>query len=104
MAIITGVEHIFSGKNVYNLTAVILPYTDKKTGAQSAYIFYHSKNHFAPGELQLIRGNSLFPVEGNGNQNHQSSYELYNWNDFWFSVYCCYELTSIVDRSLFQSL
>lgn len=54
--------------------------------------------------MQLIRGNSLFPVEGNGNQNHQSSYELYNWNDFWFSVYCCYELTSIVDRSLFQSL
>lgn len=103
MAIITGVEHIFSGTNVYNLTAVILPYTDRKTSAQGAHIFYHSKNHFAPGELQLIRGNLLLPVEGNGNQNHQSSYELYNWNDFWFSVYCCYELTSIVDRSLFQS-
>ena len=30
-------------------------------------------------------------------------YELYNWNDFWFSVYCCFELTSIYDRSMFQA-
>lgn len=103
MAIITGVEHIFSGTNVYNLTAVILPYTDRKTGAQGAHIFYHSKNHFAPGELQLIRGNILQPFEGNGSSKNQSSYELYNWNDFLFSVYCCYELTSIADRSIFQS-
>lgn len=103
MAIITGVEHIFSGTNVYNLTAVILPYTDRKTGAQGAHIFYHSKNHFAPGELQLIRGNLLQPFEGNGSSKNQSSYELYNWNDFLFSVYCCYELTSIADRSIFQS-
>ena len=103
MAIITGVEHIFSGTNVYNLTAVILPHTDRKTGAQGAHIFYHSKNHFAPGELQLIRGNILQPFEGNGSSKNQSSYELYNWNDFLFSVYCCYELTSIADRSIFQS-
>ena len=31
------------------------------------------------------------------------SYELYNWNDFWFSVYCCYELASVNDRAIFQS-
>lgn len=89
--------------DVYNLTAVILPHTDRKTGAQGAHIFYHSKNHFAPGELQLIRGNILQPFEGNGSSKNQSSYELYNWNDFLFSVYCCYELTSIADRSIFQS-
>ena len=43
------------------------------------------------------------PFEGNGSSKNQSSYELYNWNDFLFSVYCCYELTSIADRSIFQS-
>lgn len=43
------------------------------------------------------------PFEGNGCSKNQSSYELYNWNDFLFSVYCCYELTSIADRSIFQS-
>ena len=53
--------------------------------------------------LQLIRGNILHPFEGNGSSKNQSSYELYNWNDFLFSVYCCYELTSIADRSIFQS-
>lgn len=30
-------------------------------------------------------------------------YELYAWHNVWFSVYCCYELTSIKDRSIFQS-
>ena len=32
-----------------------------------------------------------------------AKYELYSWNGFWFTVYCCFELTSIRDRSIFQS-
>lgn len=30
-------------------------------------------------------------------------YELYQWHDCYFPVYCCYELTSIVERAMFQS-
>lgn len=44
----------------------------------------------------MIRSRGYTPITGSG-------HELYGWNNFWFSVYCCYELTSIQDRSKFQS-
>lgn len=94
MAIVTGVEHMIQNGHVYNMTAVILPFeTDEYCCAQ---IFFHHKNHFAPDEKRLIQGYRLQPAEGSG-------YELYRWNDFYFSVYCCYELASIHDRAIFQS-
>lgn len=94
MAIITGVEHIIEGSYVYNMTAVILPFETEDY--RCAQIFFHHKNHFAPDEKRQIIGYRLNPAEGHG-------YELYRWNDFYFSVYCCYELASIYDRSIFQS-
>ena len=54
------------------------------------------KNHYAPSEIEKIEGYRLKAVEG-------KNYELYKWNDCFFAVYCCYELTSILDRSAFQS-
>lgn len=94
MAIVTGVEHLIQNGCVYNMTAIILPFeADEYCCAQ---IFFHHKNHFAPDEKRLIQGYRLQPVEGSG-------YELYCWNDFYFSVYCCYELASIHDRAIFQS-
>lgn len=99
IALITGIEHIVIDKKVYNLTAIVLPYEDKKSGRKDAYVSFHIKNHLAPGEIDLITRLGLIPVESGD----QSKYELYMWNDIWFSVYCCFELTSIFDRSLFQS-
>ena len=94
LAIVTGVEHMIQAGNVYNMTAIILPFeTDEYYCAQ---IFFHHKNHFAPNEKRLIQGYRLKPAKGSG-------YELYRWNDFYFSVYCCYELASIHDRAIFQS-
>ena len=94
MAVVTGVEHMLQNGCVYNMTAIILPFEmDEYCCAQ---IFFHHKNHFAPAEKRLIQGYRLQPVEGSG-------YELYRWNDFYFSVYCCYELASIHDRAIFQS-
>ncbi|MDO4270337.1 MAG: hypothetical protein Q4C72_05335 [Eubacteriales bacterium] len=99
LAVVTGVEHLrvknASGDDpVYNLTAVILPYVE---GTQRfSYIHFHEKTHFAPSERQMVESYHCKVKEG-------KQYELYNWNDFWFSVYCCYELTSITDRALFQS-
>ena len=105
LAVVTGVEHIISDNCVYNLTAVILPYEEKWTGQWHSVILYHSKNHFAPEEKRMIEGLHLRAMEGTGNAeaNEDAKYELYGWNGFWFSVYCCFELTSIRDRSIFQS-
>lgn len=94
LAIVTGVEHIKKDKRIYNMTAVILPYED--SGRRNACIKFHIKKYYAPIEEEMIKGYRLQPVTG-------CNYELYKWNDCYFPVYCCFELTSIVDRALFKS-
>lgn len=94
LAIVTGIEHMKIDGKVYNFTAVILPYEEEQH--KSANISFHLKNHYAPSEKEEINGYQLSAIEG-------KHYELYKWNDCYFPVYCCYELTSIIDRSLFQS-
>lgn len=101
MVLVTGVEHILSSdedgrpRKVYNLTVTILPY--RKEDYPFAHIVCHHKTHYSPEEKRQITGYKLMPIEGQG-------YQLFQWKDLWFSVYCCYELASIKDRSLFQSL
>lgn len=95
MAIITGIEHIMYDGKIFNFTAVILPYS-YDDNRKCAFISFHLKRHYAPHEKELINGYRLQEVKG-------SHYELYKWNDCYFPVYCCYELTSISDRALFQS-
>lgn len=94
IALVTGVEHIKINGNIYNLTAVILPYEDAMS--QNAYISFHLKTHYAPAEKREINGYRLREIPG-------KHYELYKWYGCYFPVYCCYELTSIIDRSMFQS-
>lgn len=94
LAMVTGVEHIKIGDKIYNLSAVVLPYEDVTN--KSAYISFHLKTHYAPAEKQEINGYRLKEVQGN-------HYELYKWHDCYFPVYCCYELTSIIERAMFQS-
>ena len=99
MAVVTGVEHLkISKKNsepiVSNLTAVILPFVEGNY--KFSYIHFHNKVHLAPHEKEKIESYGCVANKGD-------RYELYNWNDFWFSVYCCFELTSIYDRSMFQA-
>lgn len=101
MAIVSGIEHVklknADGENVvYNLTATILPY--QEGSYKFAYIHFHSKTHFSPDEKEMIQSYRCVPRE-----NTKNTYELYCWDDFWFPVYCCYELASIHDRALFQS-
>lgn len=94
LAIVTGIEHIKIGTQVFNLTATILPYEDLLN--KSAFISFHLKNHYAPAEKQEINGYRLKEMNG-------EHYELYRWHDCYFPVYCCYELTSITERAMFQS-
>lgn len=96
MALVTGVEHIISTeRTVYNLTAVILPY--RQNDYKYSHVVYHQKTHFAPEEKRLIQGYRMKPNIGN-------TFHLFCWRDVWFSVYCCFELASIRERSLFKSL
>lgn len=101
MAVITGVEHIVAGKRVYNLVATILPF--KKDGIPCALPIFHFKTHFSPQELHVISDRQYIPMDAAALTNGERTYELYRWHDLYFSVYCCFELSSIVDRSLFQS-
>ena len=101
MAVVSGIEHVklknINGEDVvYNLTASILPY--QEGSYKFAYIHFHSKTHFSPDEKEAIQSYRCLPRE-----NIKNTYELYCWDDFWFPVYCCYELASIHDRALFQS-
>ncbi len=94
MAVVTGVEHIKVENKIFNLTAIILPYLEE--GHRCAHLSFHLKTHYAPSEKEKINGYRLTEMEG-------KHYELYKWNNCYFPVYCCYELTSIFDRGLFQA-
>lgn len=95
MAVITGVEHLAVGNTVYNLTATILPFQEHDYPCSQ--ICFHLKNHYAPSELVELEHFRMEPPKT------EPCYELFCWNDCWFSVYCCFELCSIQDRALFQS-
>lgn len=95
IAIITGVEFVKYNNFVFNYSAAILPYVE--SNCKNSFISFHLKNHYAPNEKKMINGYSLKEREGD-------HYEIYRWNDCYFSLYCCYELTSIAERSLFHSL
>lgn len=94
IAAVVGLEHFVIGNTVYNITSTILPYKDDDY--KFTYIHFHEKVHYAPHEKTVIESHGKKICQGN-------EYTLFCWNDFWFSVYCCYELASITDRALFQS-
>jgi hypothetical protein len=94
MAIISGVEHIKYGKKVNNLILSIFPYGKEEV---NLYTSLRSKVFYSPEEKRQIRGYGLEYVEG-------KEYNLFVWNNIWIPVYCCYEITSISDRSLFYNL
>lgn len=103
IAIITGVEPIPLGTTtspegvekptIYNLTAVILPYT-LEDGSRFAHLTFHHKVHYAPGEIEMIRENHCGYTCGD-------THHLFLWRGIWFSVFCCFELASIAERAAF---
>lgn len=105
LALITGIEYVIvprekSRGQVYNLTAVILPYEcDNEHGEHGkrkfAHVSYHNKVAYSPAERHEITGRRYEFTEGR-------AYQLYSWHNAWFPVYCCFELASIRDRVIFQ--
>ena len=101
LALVTGIEHVIAAESthsgngyVYNLTATILPY--KCEDYPFASVSYHNKVAYSPAEKEQIVGRRYSFKEGD-------TYQLSGWHNVWFPVYCCFELASIQDRSLFQT-
>lgn len=95
LAIITGVEHIKVGENVYNLIASLFPYEYDEY--KFVYTNLRTKVFYSPEEKRQIKGYGYKYVEG-------CEYNLFVWNNIWMPVYCCFEIASILDRSKFFSL
>lgn len=95
MVIIGGIEHIKHGKLIYNLTSTILPI--KNQYMSYAIPFFHQKLFFSPHELEMVKKYGCEPAKGN-------IHTLFNWGNIFFATYCCYELTSISLRHIFQGM
>lgn len=107
IGIITGIEHFITNKNgdipqpydkcsvVHNLTAIILPY-QKDEEYKYSYLRLHEKTDLSPREKLYMEGYGFLTSTKN-------EIELFCWNNIWFSVFCCYELTSVQNRAVFQS-
>lgn len=93
MVIIGGIEHIKRGKFVYNLTTTLIPVVNEKM--RYTIPFFHPKVYYSPHEEEKITKHNCVPVRGNG-------HTLFAWNDLSFVTFCCYELTSIEERSKFK--
>ncbi|MCM1183673.1 MAG: reverse transcriptase domain-containing protein [Roseburia sp.] len=93
MVIICGIEHFKCGQFVYNLTMTLIPLVTDKF--RYTIPFFHQKVYFSPEEKRAIEAKGYRCAEGD-------KYSLYCWRGINFTTYCCYELTSIRDRSLFR--
>ena len=94
--LITGVEHVIGNRYVFNYTAIILPVKDERR-YRDAFLGMHLKRHYSPGEVERIRNMGYLRAIG-------LTMELYDWNNLWFTVFCCFELSDIQSRGKFRSL
>ena len=94
IAVITGIEHRILNNNVYNYSAIVLPYNFGII--HDSVVKFHLKTNYAPEEKSIIESYGLNAVQGH-------VHELFKWHECYFPVYCCYELASISNRSLFAS-
>lgn len=94
--VISGLEHITVNNFSFNFVATVLPIDIN--GYKDATIVFRLKNHYAPIEEELIKGNHYFipkPI--------QNRYHIFKWKNIYFSVFYCFELANIVHRSLLRS-
>lgn len=99
IAMVFGVEHVVRKGIAYNYIVSILPSTIDGKYSHSI-VSIRLKNHYAPSEIELVRGNHLeipkYPQERN------KTYNLLSWNNVFFAPYYCFEIADIHDRSLFK--
>lgn len=107
IVIICGLEHIvYENSLACNYIATILP--GKYNEYTYSIVKLRLKNHYAPSEVELLKGYGL-KIPKMKYMNKQSEgdflkeYDLFRWNGMDFSCYNCFELASLKDRGLFMS-
>ena len=94
VAFIAGLEYINENKEIYNIAVACIPF--EINHRKDCIPIFRLKKHYAPQEKQIIEKENFKMPKSFNNQ-----YKLINWKGFRFSIYNCFELTSIKDRSLF---
>lgn len=92
-AFVAGMEYVVKKNYVYNYIVTCLPIV--LYGQKDALPVIRLKNYYAPKEIENIGKGYKVPSNMKVYQN------LYHWHGHVFTTYCCYELTSIQDRSFF---
>lgn len=94
ICLIAGLEPIIINDNFYNYTITILPYVNRVY--KSTILVPQLKKTYSPFEIRICTNHKLNPINGKKNT-------IYNRNNFYFRVLCCYEITSIKERTKFSS-
>jgi hypothetical protein len=93
---VSGLEHWKVNNYCFNFIVTVLPIT--VNNIKDAVVIIRLKNHYAPEEKELIRGEHFYcpkPIK--------YRYDLINWRNLYFSPFYCFELADIVHRSMFKS-
>ena len=97
MGIVSGLTYICnSNKIAFNVVVAVLPI--RVGHCMECVMLPRVKNHYAPREIDVLKGYRYdVPTF------KKPVYQLIHWRRLYFSIYNCFELASIEDRSLFKS-
>ncbi|MFZ4546129.1 MAG: RNA-directed DNA polymerase [Bacteroidales bacterium] len=93
---VSGLEHWKVNNYCFNFIVSVLPVT--VNGIKDAVVLIRLKNHYAPAEKEMIRGEHLYCPKP-----RKYRYDLINWRNLYFSPFYCFELADSVHRSMFRS-
>ena len=95
IGMVFGLEHWVLGNKALNFVATILPFSTEG-GYHACFESLRLKNYYSPAEEEDLANHGLsrpkVPIY----------YEKYFWRNAAFTVFNCFELTNIADRSLFK--
>ena len=95
-AFVFGLEHFTINNFCLNFSIALLPFEIGKV--KEVFVLPRLKNHYSPSEEKEIK------KIGKQVPNPQTSiYHLIKWRGIQFTVYNCYELADVVQRSIFRS-
>jgi len=99
IGLIFGMEYWIAKKPktiAYNFITAALPIRNEDE-YKTCCLSIRCKNHYSPFEKkELIRAHHAIPED-------PIKYDLFRWRGVQFSIYNCYELADIEDRSIFKS-
>lgn len=91
-----GLEHWVVGNRAFNFIVTLMPFTFD--GFKSLTVSIRLKNHYSPGEIDLLDGYGYTIPEVK-----HPSYDLFNWRGCHFTAFNCFELSNIEHRARFRS-